>query len=197
MADHARLFIAIRFPGSVRRSIWDAMAPLRDTGADVRWTPVGQLHITLRFLGDVPAESIGAIDESLSEAAAGCERFTLPLGGVGAFPSLRRPRVLWVGGESGPGLSALYAAVEAALQRCGFEPEGRRFRPHVTLGRIRSRGRRSASPAESAALARIAGAIGFRAALEVDHLHLMRSRLSPTGAEHTVVGEYTLGKRGR
>lgn len=200
MSESARLFIAIRFPEDVRAAMWDAIGPLRETGGSVRWTPVGQLHITLRFLGNVPVGSIGAIDERLAAAAAGCRSFALSLGGVGAFPSLRRPRVLWVGAASGPELSALHAAVEAALEACGFEPEDRRFKPHVTIGRMRrvKRGGRRESAASDAMVdaARIARAIDFRAEVEVDRLYLMKSRLGPSGATHTVAGEYPLARSG-
>jgi 2'-5' RNA ligase len=198
MSDHARLFIAIRFPEAVRTALWDACAPLREASDSVRWTPAGQLHITLRFIGNVPTRSIGTLAQRLREAAAGSRPFTLSLGGVGAFPSLRRPRVLWMGAESGPELSALHAAVEAALKDCGFEPEDRRFRPHVTLGRTRRGARRGATaPVETAEVARVAAAVDFSSELEVRHLYLMKSRLSPTGAEHTVAGEYPLEGEGR
>ncbi len=191
--DRARLFVAIRFPESLRAALWAATVPLREAGPSVRWTPVGQLHITLRFLGNVPTGSIDRIDERLREAAAGCARFTLPLGGVGAFPSLRRPRVLWLGAGPGPELSTLYAAVETALGPCGFGPEDRPFRPHVTLGRVRRGSRRgAAAPGESAELAGVAKGVGFRTELGVSHLYLMKSRLGPAGAKHSVAGEYPL-----
>lgn len=190
----ARLFIAIRLPESLRAATWDATATLRESGASVRWTPVGQLHITMRFLGNVPIRSIGDIDASLGNAAARCRRFTLPLGGVSAFPSLRRPRVLWLGAEPSPELSTLHSAVETALADCGFDPEERPFKPHVTLGRVKRRSPRgSRSPEVSRELAAAAAAVEFRATFEVRHLHLMRSRLGPGGAMHTVAGEYALG----
>lgn len=198
MNDHARLFVAVRFPESVRAAVWDAMAPLRATTASVRWTPVEQLHITLRFLGNVTVRSIPAIEEGLRDAAAACAPFTLRLGGVGAFPSLRRPRVLWLGADSGPGLQGLYTAVEKALEASGFAPEERRFRAHVTLGRVRrGSGSGSTKYGPSGELARIAATVDLHAESAVGHLYLMRSRLSPKGAKHTVAGEYPLGGRGR
>lgn len=197
VSEGARLFVAIRFPEEVRSGVWNATGPLREAGGSVRWTPVGQLHITLRFLGNVPIESIGVIDERLGEAAARCVPFTLSLGGVGGFPSLRRPRVLWVRAEGGPELSALHGAVEGALEACGFEPGDRRFKPHVTIGRIRGMrrgGRRQSAAGATAELTRAAAAIDFHAEVDVDLLHLMESRLSPAGARHTVTGEYPLGR---
>jgi 2'-5' RNA ligase len=193
--DSARLFVAIRFPESLRAAVWDAASTLREAGPLVRWTPAGQLHITIRFLGGVPIRSIGGIDEGLRRAARGCADFTLRLGGVSAFPSLRRPRVLWLGAEPRPELSTLYSAVETALERCGFDPEDRAFRPHVTLGRVKRGSHGGSGPPDvSAELARAAEAVGFRAELEVSHLYLMRSRLGPAGATHTVEGEYPLGR---
>jgi 2'-5' RNA ligase len=191
-ADGMRLFVALRFPESVRMAIRDATASLRGTGLSVRWTPVEQLHITLRFLGDVDLPGAAGVGERLAEAARECGPFDLPLGGVGAFPSMRRPRVVWLGAGPSTGITALHRSVETAVGECGFKPEGRPFRPHITLGRVRPPRRGSSPPADPAELARLGGAIEFRTEVSLTHLYLMESRLGANGARHTVRGSYPL-----
>lgn len=173
-------------------AIWDATASLRRTGRSVRWTPVEQLHITVRFLGDVDPPGVAGVGERLAEAARECGPFDLPLGGVGAFPSMRRPRVVWLGAGPSPGITALRSSVETAVGECGFKAEERPFRPHITLGRVRSPRRGSSPPAEPGELARLAGAIEFRMEVSLTHLYLMESRLGADGARHIVRGSYLL-----
>lgn len=176
----ARLFVALRFPEATRHAVWRAAAPLRETGAKVRWTPERQLHLTLKFLGDVPGARIPAIEAALAVPGAASRPFGLAFEGVGAFPSLARPRVLWVGADGGPDLPALHERVEDALGALGFEPETRPFHPHVTLGRVRTRGR------APDALADAAGRVTVHERCEIEALHLMRSRLGAGGARHDV-----------
>lgn len=176
----ARLFVALRFPEETRREVWRAAAPLREADANVRWTPERQLHLTLRFLGEVAESRIGPIEAALAVPGAAARPFELAFGEVGAFPSLDRPRVLWVGVDGGPELPAVHESVQEALGEVGFEPEERAFRPHVTLGRVRTRGR------VPPALAEAAEGVAVDARCEIGALHLMRSRLGPDGARHDV-----------
>ena len=186
------MFVALRFPKSVRTRVWDATSPLRCTDLSVRWAPMEQLHITVRFLGDVAAPAVDEVDGRLAAAARDRGPFTLSLGGVGAFPSMKHPRVVWMGARPCAGITELHRSVEAALEKCGFDPEGRPFRPHITLGRVRTPRRGEASPIDPRELARAAEAIGFRMDVHLTHLYLMRSRLGAGGAEHSVRGSYPL-----
>jgi len=142
------------------------------------------MHLTLRFLGDVDPEIVPAITAQLADAARKSGRFTLTLGAVGAFPSLRQPRVLWVGltGEI-QRLRLLHSRVEGALSQVGFPPEKRPFGPHLTVGRIRQ--------ADGPRLARGAGVAFGRVilpepppAIAVESVALLRSHLKPSGVEY-------------
>src|ERR687893_71978 len=130
----ARLFLAINLPVSERRAIREATAAVRAAGQHVSWVAEESLHITLKFLGEQPAASVEDLRATLAGVAARCPPLTLRLGGVGAFPSLRAPRVVWLGVEREPQLELLHHDVEIACASLGHELDGRAFRPHVTLG---------------------------------------------------------------
>lgn len=105
------------------------------TAADVRWTGASGMHLTLRFLGEVPAAAVPALAEAFGAAVSGHPTVDLEAAGVGAFPSAARPKVVWAGIEGS--LDALVASIEHGLVALGHPPEARPFRAHVTLGRVR------------------------------------------------------------
>jgi 2'-5' RNA ligase len=131
------LFVAINLPASVRDGIWEIAAPLRKAGYPFRWVHRDAMHLTLKFLGDVDSERVRRIEEELDRAVADSKRFVLPLGGFGTFPNPKRPRVVWLGCEGVPQFELLQHGVERAMQDLGFPSEGRPFRPHLTLGRVK------------------------------------------------------------
>lgn len=125
-----RLFVGIEFPPELKLRL-----SLLETGIPgARWVDPGNLHLTLRFIGEVDEGMASDIDEALARVRA--RRFTLELAGTGVFGS-NRPHALWVGVERDPDLVALRDKVEQSLIRMGLEPEGRKFTPHVTLARLR------------------------------------------------------------
>lgn len=127
-----RLFIALPLPDAVRALV----ASLRERQFALRWTPVEQLHLTLRFIGDVEIGALERLTDQLSRVRV--EPFLLPLEGAGAFPAKGPPRVLWVGVGSGhPRLHQLRQRVDDALLAAGLEVDLRTFHPHVTLARCR------------------------------------------------------------
>jgi RNA 2',3'-cyclic 3'-phosphodiesterase len=130
-ADTLRLFVALDPPEAVRAALRELPRPLRG----VAWTPPHQYHLTLRFIGETPAEKRAAIEQAL--ATVQVESFILPVSGVGSFPPNRAPRVVWVGvGQGHPRLFQLRQRVDDALLACGrAELDVRRFEPHFTLGR--------------------------------------------------------------
>lgn len=134
-----RLFIAIVPPARIRERLASAREALRQTGADVKWVETENIHITLKFLGNVDASRLTSIQETLSQAAAPYRPFRLGFKGCGVFPNRRRPRVVWIDtlGDVDM-LRALQADVELAFEPLGFAREARGFSPHVTLGRARS-----------------------------------------------------------
>ena len=182
----SRLFVAVRFPPSVRRRLAAATEELRALEG-VRAVPVEQLHLTLRFIGDADRGLEEPLARAVAAAAAEIPRFDLRLTGAGAFPSLRRARVLWAGVREAPGLSALHRVVEAAVLGVGFRPSRRPFRPHVTVGRVRG-----ADPPGGLA-DRIAG-VRLDTIVPVGRASLMRSKLLPAGARHEEVASCPLAR---
>jgi 2'-5' RNA ligase len=125
-----RLFVGIEFPPELKLRLSLLETPL--PGA--RWIDSGNLHLTLRFIGEITEDRAADVDEALAELKA--RRFTLQLAGTGVFGG-NKPHTLWVGAERGPDLVALHDKIERALIRIGLAPEQRRFAPHVTLARLR------------------------------------------------------------
>jgi RNA 2',3'-cyclic 3'-phosphodiesterase len=183
-----RLFVAVNLPAAERRALWDATAPLRELRLPVHWAAEASLHLTLRFLGQVKEERVAAIGAALEQCVRGVKTFAVGFGGVGAFPSLARPRVVWVGVERHPALELLANDVEKALMALGFEPELRPFAPHLTLGRAR----RGAGGGAFPDLGRLAGQVDHQGTIVVESVDLMQSMLGPGGAAYTVLARAAL-----
>jgi 2'-5' RNA ligase len=136
-----RCFVAVDVPDAVRAAVGAAQAVLRAANprADVGWVDVAKLHVTLKFLGEVPEAQVVAMSEALAGVAGRHAAFELTASGVGCFPAPSRPRVLWIGLVDGlRELGLLAADVERACAGLGYPPEGRPFRGHATIGRVRS-----------------------------------------------------------
>jgi len=175
-----RAFIAIDLPPAVKAALADVAATLggRVPRGVVRWVRPEQMHLTLRFLGDTPTDRLPALAAALDALAAGHAPFALRLTGVGCFPNARRPRVVWVGlGGEEAKLTALAAALEAALRPLGWPPEDRPFRAHLTLGRVKD---------EQAAQGIDWSAAVPALEVPVTAVHLIESQLRPDGSVYTV-----------
>jgi 2'-5' RNA ligase len=133
--DRLRAFIAVSPNPEIHSRLLRLKSELASAGAAVRWVRDDGLHNTLKFLGSLEESLLAAIREALAETAAGFEAFPITVAGLGVFPNLKRPRVVWVG-LRGPELAVLAAAVERAVEPLGFAPESRPYRPHITLGRV-------------------------------------------------------------
>jgi 2'-5' RNA ligase len=180
-----RAFIAIELDDAARAAVDRLSRALRAApgGERVRWVRSENLHMTLRFLGNVASERVPAIVRCVGEAVADLGPFRMRLGRVTAFPSPRRPQVLAL--EVGPAapLARLAAAVEAAVVRAGLAAESRGFRPHLTLGRLRGR-----------AIPRVTVPVTAEGeAVEVEEIVLFRSELTGHGAIHTPLARIALG----
>jgi 2'-5' RNA ligase len=132
-----RAFIAINLAAPVIEEIAKVQSLLQEARGDVRWTRAENLHLTLKFLGDIARNQVEPILTALHEALHEKHSLHVVAQGLGAFPSLRRPRILWAG-MHGEGFKELSETIETALMPLDFPPEEREFTPHLTLGRVRS-----------------------------------------------------------
>jgi 2'-5' RNA ligase len=183
-----RTFVALNLPKKDRDRIHRAARPLREEGIPVRWVDAEAYHVTLKFLGEVRPERLPAIEEALERVGRSTAPFTLGFGGFGAFPTVRRPRVIWLGVDATPEVRCLKQDLEWALSECGFDTETRAFHPHLTLGR--------ADPADGAGAFRgldeKVAALEFTTAVPIRSVELMRSHLSREGAHYSVVASARL-----
>ena len=183
-----RLFIAINFPDDVRSALHAAMEPLRSVAPEIRWVDAPRVHLTMKFLGEQPESAVAPLVETLTRIASRYSPIQLELGGLNAFPNLRQPRVVWLGVKADPKLELLHHEVETACAELGHPVEGRPYRPHVTLGRVRER---AVDPARIAATAR---GIVYEAALSAEALDLMVSEHVDHAPRYRVVGSAPLDR---
>jgi RNA 2',3'-cyclic 3'-phosphodiesterase len=180
-----RAFLASELPPALQDSIYNATADLRQALPDglIRWVPAHNVHLTLKFLGDVSPSSLDLIKQMLTTEAAQFPAFDVQVEGLGCYPNVRRPRVLWVGLTAPAELASLQRAIEAGAARLGYESEERDFSPHLTIGRVRQN-------ASSADLHKIRTAleecrVGLLGRAHVDAVHLFKSELRPEGSIYT------------
>ncbi len=171
----------------MRQKLWDALAPLRDAREKlpVKWVRPENIHLSLKFLGDVEEAREPELREALRRAAGarGEQRpLILQIAGFGVFPDYHRPHVVWAGVTPDPGLELLQHAVEQAFAPLGFPTEARAFRPHVTLGRAA----RDARPRDFAGLEAILAGTDFDETVTVAEVDLMQSTLQPNGPVYQV-----------
>jgi 2'-5' RNA ligase len=186
--EKTRTFIAVRIPEGVRRKLMEIERELMGSGADVKWVSAENLHITLKFIGPVEPNRVEAAARAVESAVQGITAFEVHLAGVGAFPKVSRPSVVWVGtGRGGEELKSLAERVESACEREGFEREPRPFSPHITIGRVKS-------PKGLDALAvglerlRMAEAGSF----PVEEVAVMKSELRPSGPVYSELAGFIL-----
>lgn len=177
-----RTFIAVELPEAVRQFLETLGQELgRDIPRGVvRWVPPGNVHLTLRFLGDTPVERMTEVSSALDDVAAKHTAFRLHLDKLGCFPNPRQPRVIWVGvADNEDRLRTLQKDVEAAMGPLGWKPESRRFHPHLTLGRVKD--------SRSLVEARLPwGQLLEPREIPVETIHLIESCLEPSGAVYSL-----------
>jgi 2'-5' RNA ligase len=192
-----RSFIAIELPEEARKGLARLRRELeRDEHRFVKWVDPQGIHLTLKFLGNIPAKRVTEITEAIKKASQEISPFHLEISGLGTFPSLKQARVFWVGiGGELDKLSRLQQNIDSALAALGFAREERPFVPHLTLARIRE----GASPAERRDFGELVGSTSFedKYPVEVEVVRLMRSQLTPAGAIYTCLSEVELcGREG-
>jgi 2'-5' RNA ligase len=181
-----RAFIAINLDPQVVEEIAKVQAVLKNVGGDVRWARPEGFHLTLKFLGDIQNNQVSAILAALQNVLKGQNPLSVVAQSLGAFPHIKRPRVLWVGLQ-GEGLKELNNKIEQELIFLDFPPEDRDFSPHITLGRVRSlKGWEKVLPVMQEKQAERFGES------RVDEVVLYRSELKPDGAVYTALGKVSL-----
>jgi len=195
VSEMLRLFVALTIPETVKSAIDGLRAELGQGLSSLRWVRPEGIHLTLRFLGDVPDTELDTVRLALASCAGAVAPFRLETAGVGVFPHARSPRVFWVGFRTLPApLYHLQGLVERAVNGIGFDPERRPFRPHLTVGRFRRQLRRSDRDLLEGALRRH-GDRGF-GEVPVTRLSLYRSRLLPAGARYDELDGWPLAGPG-
>jgi len=186
--DSLRLFIALDLPGEVAKNIARLVRDLAGRLEGVRWTPNANLHLTLKFLGRVETECVPRIQNCLDRAAGRHLPLALSLGGLGAFPGGRNPRVIWTGvGEGREKLVGLAEDLDHGLAELGFPREVRNYNPHLTLGRVKSGRSFSANIFRREIERRERESLG---AFNPDVIVLFKSTLTPKGAIHRIVSRH-------
>jgi len=184
-----RVFIAIELPGNVRARLAEHIKSLRDSIRDVRasWSREDNLHLTLKFLGEIPIARVEELSAAASIAATKVEPFEIVVEGCGSFPPRGQPRVLWIGiDDPSEKLSELHRALEDECAKAGFTHEPRPFQPHLTIARLRQ-------PQGSRQLAARHKEIGFAAeTVRGSELSVIRSELRSEGARHTTISRHAL-----
>lgn len=183
-----RAFLAIEVPDALKQGLSDLRDRLRKSGARASWVATENMHLTLRFLGDITENDIERLGVPVEEACAACAPLALSIIGAGAFPGLRRPSVLWAGVQEASGaLTELQARLETAAQSIGLSSEKKRFHPHITLARIKEPRQTGNLPVLLEAEAQFAGG-DFCAA----YVTLFSSELTRQGAIYRRLREFPL-----
>jgi RNA 2',3'-cyclic 3'-phosphodiesterase len=180
-----RSFIAVEIPAEIQSAITSSTAALQRTLAKplVRWVTTGNLHLTLKFLGDISPANLERLAEALKIETAAHASFSFTVSGIGAFPTPHRPRVIWIGMEAPPALAALQRGVEAAADRLGYPPEERPFSPHLTFGRVGQAV--TATDMQKIKTALEEAKVGVLGTVRVDAIHIFKSDLQPSGSVYT------------
>jgi RNA 2',3'-cyclic 3'-phosphodiesterase len=180
-----RLFVGVGVPELQLTAVDKSVTPVKAKLATARWVSVPNQHVTMKFLGWVPGQLAREVVDAARTAATGRTPWTTELTHLGAFPSTRRARVLWVGLDDRQGaMSSLAAAIDEAVEPLGFEPEKRAFTPHLTLARLKVPGR----------IPDLGDLVDeARRPFRIDELRIYRSHLSPRGARYEIVERLLLG----
>lgn len=180
-----RLFIAIEISSEIQERLSETADQLKGhlKGLPLRWVPVMNIHLTLKFLGDVPVENLVELKSTLETEAASSQLFDITIGQLGVFPSFHRPRVIWTGIQAPETFYALQARIEQESRRLGYAGDGRQYQPHLTLARVS----KNASATEIRRIGEVLQnqIVGTLGTFVVQTINLFRSDLQPGGAVYT------------
>lgn len=180
-----RAFIAVDLAPEILQELERVTADLKQRlgRAQVRWVVVKNIHLTLKFLGDVSVSNLDILQKMLQVETGKHLPFEFAVGGAGAFPSVNRPRVIWVGVQAPAGLNSLQHGIDTEAARLGYNQEERPFSPHLTLGRVP----RNATPQDTRQISAVLAGYQLESlgVTQVNEVHLYRSDLQPGGAVYT------------
>jgi 2'-5' RNA ligase len=179
-----RAFIAVELPLEIRKTVCAATSKLRnEIETLVRWVPIENMHLTLKFLGDVSPSNLELLAQMLRAEMDLFNCFDLRLNGIGSFPNLKRPRVIYIGMQAPAALEALQRGIESASSRLGYGAEERGFSPHLTIGRVKQ----NVTATEQQAIRRALEdtKIDSLGTARVNSVELFKSDLKPTGSVYT------------
>jgi len=182
-----RTFVAIEIPKSIRQQITEFQAELKKESAQVSWVNADNIHLTLKFLGDVEADQMNRVRVAVQSGCQAVHPFSVKIEGAGCFPNRKNPRVLWIGidGEM-EALLLLQERVENELTKLGFPKEERKFSAHLTIGRVK--GPSGIQPV----IHKMENSTGRFGEFLVDHVNVMKSDLQPLGAVYSVLSSTKL-----
>ena len=178
------MFVALEIPSSVRENLADLLTSLRVVSPQTRWVRPENLHVTLKFMGEVPETKLAAT-RSVLACVRSDQPVTVDFRGLGFFPNEKRPRVFWAGIEASPNLKTLAADIESVVEKLGIPREQRPFSPHLTLARFEPPG--LPEKLRSAIQENAAREFG---SLRTNQYHLIESKLKPSAAEYTTLESF-------
>ncbi len=188
-----RAFIAVELPFEIRQTVCTATSTMRnEIGALVRWVPIENMHLTLKFLGDVSPSNVELLSQMLRAEMELFNCFDLHLNGLGSFPNLKRPRVLYIGIQAPAALETLQRGIESGSSRLGYGSEERGFSPHLTIGRVKQNVTSTEQQAIRFALENTK--IDSLGTARVNSVELFKSDLKPTGSVYTRLYSASLRK---
>ena len=188
MNQPIRCFIALEIPERIQNQLARIQGTLRNQIQKASWVKPSNIHLTLKFLGDVDPEELESIGEAIEGVASRHRSFALRVGGLGAFPNFARPRVMWAGVKvGGERVSVLAQDINVALSDCGFPLETKRFNPHLTIARLKERIDLRPYANQYRQYDHIDGA-----EMSVNTISLIQSQLHPTGAIYSTLQSYSL-----
>lgn len=183
-----RAFIAVEIDPPNKQKLSELISLLKKTDTDVKWVNENQMHLTLKFLGDIEETKVGGVSRALESIIKDFKKFTISFSKIGAFPNINKPRVIWIGIDEGKDTLKLLAdKIDSELGKIGFEKEKREFKSHLTLGRVRS-------IKNISELADLIQKTDFQSQdkIKISSLILFQSTLTPKGAIYAPLAEIRL-----
>lgn len=184
--EKVRAFIAIEIPDEIQHQITEVQTGFKPLASGVSWVKSQNIHLTLKFLGDIPVHQVAAVAECVTEACTVIQPFEILIQGTGFFPNSRRPRVVWIGCRYPEALKKLHSGIDQNLAELGFEKETRKFSPHLTIARVKS-------IKNIDALIKAVRETDFTGGeFRVNEVVVMKSQLHPAGSIYTPLAQIAL-----